>query len=248
MATPLWLTAAPIAHRGLHRRASGVIENTLSAARAAIEKGFAIECDVQLSSDGEVFVFHDDEVNRLTSGSGDFKTFSKLQIGEFSLKDTSDHIPTLRELLDVIAGRVPLICEIKSRFDGSTDAVKRVAEVIGSYEGPIALKSFDPLMVEAMAHHSADRPRGFIGESVYDDPEWDFLSADQKKDFATLQSLDAMKLNFLSWYIKDLDHSTPQMARRSLGLPIMTWTVRTTEQREKAKRYADQIVFEGFLP
>ena len=248
MAAPLWLTASPIAHRGLHHRASGVIENTLSAARAAIEKDFAIECDVQLSSDGEVFVFHDDEVDRLTSGSGDFKSFSKLQIGELSLKDTRDHMPTLREFLNVLAGSVPLICEIKSCFDGSTDAVKRVAEVIGAYEGPIALKSFDPLMVEAMAHNAPDRPRGFIGESIYDDPEWDFLSADQKKDFATLQSFDAMKLDFLSWYIKDLDHSTPQMARRSLGLPIMTWTVRNAEQREKTKRYADQIIFEGFLP
>ncbi|MBW8617124.1 MAG: glycerophosphodiester phosphodiesterase [Hyphomicrobiales bacterium] len=248
MAAPFWLTATPIAHRGLHDRASGVIENTISAARAAIEKGFAIECDVQLSSDGEVFVFHDDALERLTNASGDFKIFSKTEIGSLSLKGTSDHIPTLSEFLDVIAGRVPLICEIKSRFDGSIAAVQRVAEVIASYEGPIALKSFDPIMVEATAHHAPDRPRGFIGESVYDDPEWDFLSAEQKKDFATLQSLDAMKLDFLSWYIKDLDHPTPQLARGSLGLPIMSWTVRTADQRIKAQRYADQIVFEGFLP
>lgn len=248
MAAPFWLTATPIAHRGLHDRASGVIENTISAARAAIEKGFAIECDVQLSSDGEVFVFHDDTLERLTNASGDFKIFSKTEIGSLSLKGTSDHIPTLSEFLDVIAGRVPLICEIKSRFDGSIAAVQRVAEVIASYEGPIALKSFDPIMVEATAHHAPDRPRGFIGESVYDDPEWDFLSAEQKKDFATLQSLDAMKLDFLSWYIKDLDHPTPQLARGSLGLPIMSWTVRTADQRIKAQRYADQIVFEGFLP
>ncbi len=248
MAAPFWLTATPIAHRGLHDRASGVIENTISAARAAIEKGFAIECDVQLSSDGEVVVFHDDALERLTNASGDFKIFSKTEIGSLSLKGTSDHIPTLSEFLDVIAGRVPLICEIKSRFDGSIAAVQRVAEVIASYEGPIALKSFDPIMVEATAHHAPDRPRGFIGESVYDDPEWDFLSAEQKKDFATLQSLDAMKLDFLSWYIKDLDHPTPQLARGSLGLPIMSWTVRTADQRIKAQRYADQIVFEGFLP
>lgn len=248
MAAPFWLTATPIAHRGLHDRASGVIENTISAARAAIEKGFAIECDVQLSSDGEVFVFHDDALERLTNASGDFKIFSKTEIGSLSLKGTSDHIPTLSEFLDVIAGRVPLICEIKSRFDGSIAAVQRVAEVIASYEGPIALKSFDPIMVEATAHHAPDRPRGFIGESVYDDPEWDFLSAKQKKEFATLQSLDAMKLDFLSWYIKDLDHPTPQLARGSLGLPIMSWTVRTADQRIKAQRYADQIVFEGFLP
>lgn len=248
MAAPFWLTATPIAHRGLHDRASGVIENTISAARAAIEKGFAIECDVQLSSDGEVFVFHDDALERLTNASGDFKIFSKTEIGSLSLKGTSDHIPTLSEFLDVIAGRVPLICEIKSRFDGSIAAVQRVAEVIASYEGPIALKSFDPIMVEATAHHAPDRPRGFIGESVYDDPEWDFLTAKQKKEFATLHSLDEMKLDFLSWYIKDLDRPTPQLARGSLGLPIMSWTVRTADQRMKAQCYADQIVFEGFLP
>lgn len=248
MATPLWLTAAPIAHRGLHHRASGVIENTLSAARAALENGFAIECDVQLSRDGEVFVFHDDELERLTNKSGDFKSYAAEELSSFVLKDTSDHIPTLNEFLKALAGRVPLICEIKSRFDGSTDAVKRVAEVIGSYEGPIALKSFDPIMVEAMAHHAPDRPRGFIGESVYDDPEWAFLNTQQKQDFASLATFDAMKLDFLSWYIKDIDQTTPQLMRNQFGLPIMTWTVRTTEQKEKAKRYADQIVFEGFLP
>jgi glycerophosphoryl diester phosphodiesterase len=248
MATPHWLTAKPIAHRGLHDRAAGLIENTLSAAHAAIEKGFAIECDVQLSSDAEVFVFHDDHLNRLTTSSGDFKKHSAREIAAITLKGTTDRIPTLREFLDTLSGHVPLICEIKSRFDGSIDAVRGVAEILKSYQGPVALKSFDPIMVEAMVHLAPERPRGFIGESVYEDPEWDFLSAVQKLEFASLKTFNAMKPDFLSWYIKDLDHASPQMTREQFGLPIMTWTVRTADQLEKARRYADQIVFEGFSP
>ena len=248
MAAPHWLTAKPIAHRGLHDRASRCIENTLSAARAAIEKDFAIECDVQLSSDGEVFVFHDDHLDRLTTSTGDFKNQTAREIKSLMLKDTADRISTLREFLDTLSGRVPLVCEIKSRFDGSIEAVRRVVEILKSYRGPVALKSFDPLMVEAMAHLAPERPRGFIGESVYDDPEWDFLSAQQKQDFASLKTFNTMKPDFLSWYIKDVDHTVPQMMREQSGLPIMTWTVRTADHLEKARRYADQIVFEGFIP
>jgi len=248
MATPHWLTAKPIAHRGLHDRAAGLIENTLSAARAAIEKGFAIECDVQLSSDAEVFVFHDDHLDRLTTSSGDFKNRAANEIQSVSLKDTTDRIPTLREFLDTLSGQVPLICEIKSRFDGSIDAVRGVAEILKSYQGPVALKSFDPIMVEAMVHLAPERPRGFIGESIYDDSEWDFLSAQKIHDFASLKTFNAMKPDFLSWYIKDVDHASPQMMRDQFGLPVMTWTVRTADQFEKARRYADQIVFEGFSP
>ncbi|MEI6573320.1 MAG: glycerophosphodiester phosphodiesterase family protein [Alphaproteobacteria bacterium] len=248
MAAPHWLTAKPIAHRGLHDRAAGLIENTLSAARAAIEKGFAIECDVQLSSDGEVFVFHDDHLDRLTTSSGDFKKHSAREIAAITLKDTTDRIPTLREFLDTLSGHVPLICEIKSRFDGSIDAVRGVAQRLKSYQGPVALKSFDPIMVEALVHLAPERPRGFIGESIYDDSEWDFLSAQQKKNLTSLKTFNAMKPDFLSWYIKDVDHASPQMMREQFGLPVMTWTVRTAVQLEKALRYADQIVFEGFNP
>lgn len=248
MAAPNWLTAKPIAHRGLHDRAAGRIENTLSAARAAIEKGFAIECDVQLSRDGEVFVFHDDDLDRLTKLSGAFKNHTALELASITLKDTTDHIPTLIEFLDILAGRVPLICEIKSRFDGSIESVRSVAKILKTYEGPVALKSFDPVMVEAMVHCAPDRPRGFIGESVYDDPEWDFLSAQQRQDLASLATFEAMKPDFLSWYIKDIDQAAPKLMRNEYGLPVMTWTVRTADQFERARHYADQIVFEGFIP
>ena len=246
MSAPAWLTARPIAHRGLHDRARHVIENTLSAARASIEGAYAIECDVQLSSDGEVFVFHDDLLDRLTSEQGRFDARSSTQIKQIALKDTTDHIPTLTALLDVIGGRVPLICEIKSKFDGDLTGAHETARRLAAYQGPVAIKSFDPLIVEALRKLTPDRPRGFIGESVYDDPEWDFLTAAQKHDFANLALFDRMQPDFLSWYIKDIDQAGAQSGRDAWGLPLMTWTVRTEEHRAKAARYADQIVFEGF--
>lgn len=246
MSAPLWLTARPIAHRGLHERAHHVIENTLSAARAAIDHSYAIECDVQLSRDGEVFVFHDDHLDRLTEEQGRFNAHASHEIKKIALRDTRDSIPTLAELLDVIGGRVPLICEIKSSFDGTIKVAEETARVLSAYHGPVAIKSFDPQIVIALNSLAPERPRGFIGESVYDDAEWDFLTSAQKHDFATLVDYDRMRPDFLSWYIKDLDQSAPQLARRFKGLPVMTWTIRTKEQRARAERYADQIVFEGF--
>ena len=248
MAAPYWLTARPIAHRGLHDRAKGVIENTCGAARAAIARGYAIECDVGLTQDEELIVFHDDNLERLTDGTGDIAEHTLEQLKALTLKDSDERIPTLQEFLSVIADQVPLILEIKRRYDGETEIVRLIANVLRSYEGRVAIKSFDPELVIATRALMPDRPRGFIGESVYDDPEWDTLSADQKRRFIALDDMAAMAPDFLSWYIKDLDQPNVQMVRHSLGLPVMSWTVRTNENREKAKIFADQMVFEGFQP
>lgn len=248
MAAPLWLTAKPIAHRGLHDRAKKIIENTCGAARAAIAHGYAIECDVGLTQDEELIVFHDDRLERLTDGTGDIADLTLNQLQALQLKDTDEHIPSLQEFLDVISDQVPLILEIKSRYDGETEIVRLIANVLRTYRGRIAIKSFDPELVIATRALMPDRPRGFIGESVYDDPEWDILTPEQKRRFISLDDMAAMAPDFLSWYIKDLDQPNVQMARHSLGLPVMSWTVRTNENREKAKLFADQMVFEGFQP
>jgi glycerophosphoryl diester phosphodiesterase len=248
MAAPLWLTARPIAHRGLHDRAKRVIENTCGAARAAIAHDYAIECDVGLTLDEELIVFHDDRLERLTDGTGDIAEKSLAELKALKLKDSDERIPTLQEFLDVIADRVPLVLEIKSRFDGETEIVRLIAQCLSQYQGRVAIKSFDPEMIVATRALMPDRPRGFIGESVYDDPEWDILSAERKAQLIAIDVFNAMSPVFLSLYIKDLDHPTVQMVRRSLGIPVMSWTIRTDENREKAKNFADQMVFEGFQP
>lgn len=248
MSVPDWLMQFPIAHRGLHDMSIGVVENTISAAQRAIEHGFAIECDVQSSSDGTVIVFHDDSLDRLTGKHGKINQLNCQQLTSTKLLGSNDTIPTFEAFLEKINGRVPIICEIKSEFAGKLELVEKTALIVQYYRGPLAIKSFDPDVVSAVSKLIPDRPRGFIGESSYDDPEWDFLSKNQKISMASLSHLEHSRPDFLSWYIKDLDQAPPQLARKSLGLPLMTWTIKTSEDIQKARQYADQIVFESIIP
>src|SRR3954469_18048816 len=133
MASLGWLTAQPVAHRGLHDAASGVIENTASAFRAAIDNGFAIETDLQISSDGEAMVHHDFALGRLTLGSRLLAAMTAAGLKEVPFKATADRIMTLGELCDFVAGRTPLVIELKSRFDGDRRLAARAAEILKSY-------------------------------------------------------------------------------------------------------------------
>ena len=149
-----WLTAQPYAHRGLHDAALGVIENTPSAFHAAIDAGYGIECDVQLSADGEAMVHHDFILGRLTRGNSrlDERTTAYLKGIEYFA--TADRMPTLGELCDMVGDRVPLLVEIKSRFNGDTRLARRTGEVLAACRGPVAAMSFDPAVV-------GDAPRDF---------------------------------------------------------------------------------------
>src|SRR5215813_12456020 len=144
MRAPAWLTARPVAHRGLHDISRGIVENMPGAAKAAISGNFAIECDIQLTADGEAMVHHDDELGRLTEGSGALLTKTAAELKQVRFKGTSERMMTLTDLCDLVAGRVPLVIEVKSRFDGDRKLVKRMAEVLSSYKGPAVGMSFDP--------------------------------------------------------------------------------------------------------
>src|ERR1700760_1080160 len=162
-----WLTGRPVAHRGLHDTARGVIENMPGAAKAAISGNFAIECDIQLTSDGEAMVFHDDELDRLTEGSGTLlgKTAAELQAVRF--KGTDERMMTLADLCTLVAGRVPLVIEVKSHFDGARRLVRRMAEVLSSYDGRAVGMSFDPDQVCGLRELIPNRPRGIVAERHY---------------------------------------------------------------------------------
>ncbi len=248
MSAPSWLISRPIAHRGLHNRGIGVIENTIGAALAAVEHDFAIECDVQLTKDGEIIVFHDDELERLTDGFGPVKNKTLLEIKSLNLRDTKEKIPTLTEFLDTLSSRVPLICEIKSEFDQNPEPTKRCCDTVSLYQGPVAFKSFDPYCVGLVRDFLPTYPRGFIGESFYDDPEWNFLGVSKKKYLTSLSHLVDNNPDFLSWYQKDVEEIGPRLSREYTGLPLMTWTIRSAEDGRRVSQYSDQIVFENFRP
>jgi glycerophosphoryl diester phosphodiesterase len=246
-----FLCTPPIAHRGLHDAAAGRIENSLSSARAAVAAGYAIECDVQLSADGEAVVFHDEELSRLTGKSGALREHSAAALREIPLSGSKEKIPLLSELLAAIGGRVPLVVELKSEFDGDVALARRVAELAATYSGAIVIESFDPepliyLRENGGAFGLAHVPLGLVAMARYEARDWPGLSPEKRRALEALNDFPRLKPEFLSWNLADLPHATPMLFRAGLGLPVTVWTVRSAEQAREARRWADQIVFEGF--
>ncbi len=162
-----WLTARPVAHRGLHDRARGIIENMPGAALAAIDGNFAIECDIQLTADGEAMVHHDDALGRLTDGAGALLGMTAQTLKAVSFKDTPEKMMSLADLCALVEGRVPIVIEVKSHFDGDRKLVRRMAEVLGAYSGPVAAMSFDPDQVRGAARDMPELPRGIVAQRAY---------------------------------------------------------------------------------
>ncbi len=249
---PAWLTARPIAHRGLHDASHGVIENTVSAARAAVERGYGIECDVQLSRDGEAVIFHDFTLERLTQGQGRVDDLSVTQLRKLKMRGCDDRITTLADFCAMVNGHVPITVEIKSRFNADPRLAERVASVVADYAGPICIESFDPFVIAHLRTHRqglriAHVPLGMIAQAHYDDleDEWAHLSIDARRSLAEFLHYEATQPQFLSFGVRDLPHAVAHLCRRGLGIPVTIWTVRTAADRELALTWGDQIVFEG---
>jgi glycerophosphoryl diester phosphodiesterase len=245
MSGPDWLTARPVAHRGLHDPALGVIENTPSSIAAAVAANYAIEVDLQITADGEAMVHHDDALGRLTDGRGVLKAIDAAQLRRIAFKGTADHMISLGELCELVAGRVTLVLELKSHFDDDRRLPMRVVEVLRGYSGPVAVMSFDPGQIAAIRHAAPGLRRGLVAENRYrpQHQDWRFRSS-----AAYLGAgLDA-RLQFLAYSVRDLPSPIPLTSRYLFGLPLLTWTVRSDEDRARAGRWADQMIFEGFRP
>jgi glycerophosphoryl diester phosphodiesterase len=243
-----WLTARPVAHRGLHDAARGIIENMPGAAEAAVAGNFSIECDIQLTSDGEAMVHHDDALGRLTEGSGALLEKTAAELKAVKFRDTPERMMTLGDLCALVAGRVPLVIEVKSHFDGDRKLVRRMAEVLASYQGPVAGMSFDPDQVLALREAMPALPRGIVAEREYTAADWPEATPAQRRGMEHLRHAFRTRPHFIAFWVNELPAAAPWIARHIFGLPLLTWTVRTPEQRERAARYADQMIFEGFLP
>jgi glycerophosphoryl diester phosphodiesterase len=243
-----WLIARPVAHRGLHDAQKGVIENTPSAFAAAIAGGYAIECDLQVSADGEAMVHHDDVLGRLTAGDGRLDALTAAELKRVPFKATGDRMITLTELCELVAGRTTLVIELKSRFRGDLGVVGHAAQVLAGYRGPVALMSFDPAQIAAVREITPQLPRGLVAEGPRllrgGGQAFDAVR-DAVAFFA--QALHA-RPQFIAYSVSDLPATLTTVTRKGLGLPLLTWTVRTADQRRTAERYADQMIFEGFRP
>jgi len=242
-----WLTARPIAHRGYHDAAAGRIENTLPAAAAAIERGFAIECDVQITADARVVVFHDNTLERLTEAEGPIAARRLDELRTVRFKGGDARIPTLEELLDLIDGRVPLVIELKSAWTGDRRLEAAVATILSVYIGPVAVMSFDPGSMAEMRRLAPGIRRGLTANK-FARTDWPTHSAAARLANRHLVSAPFTLPSFVAYGIDAMPALAPLALRRISGMPILTWTVRSPSHRAHAKRWADQIVFEGFDP
>lgn len=239
-----FLTARPIAHRGLHDLSHGIVENTRSAFAAAIARGYAIECDLQLTRDEEAVVFHDEHLERLTEGHGLVKDLTAAEMKALPIRHSEDRVQTLTELLDQVKGQVPLVIELKSHWDHDVRLAARALDVLKSYEGPYCLMSFDPDMIAEVRRLSPQTIRGIVAERA-DDSYYASLPLPRQMELRTLSHFPRTRPDFISFYFEELPWA-PITALRNQGLPVISWTIRSPAQAVKAMRCSDQITFEGF--
>jgi glycerophosphoryl diester phosphodiesterase len=242
-----WLVARPVAHRGLHDARNGIIENTPSAFAAAVAAGYAIECDLQVSADGEAMVHHDDVLGRLTEGSARLDATTATELQRVVFRGTVDRMLTLGQLCDLVAGRVTLVIELKSHFDADRRLVARAAQVLSVYSGPVAVMSFDPAQIAHLRAIAPGLTRGLVAERHRPGEGQPFWTRAERTAAYVPEALRS-RLQFLAYSVKDLRGAVPLAARNMLGLPLLTWTVRTEDDRQRATRWADQMIFEGFRP
>lgn len=241
--TPEWLIR-PIAHRGLHDPGKGIVENTPSSFRAALDAGYAIELDVQPSADGEVMVFHDLTLDRLTQATGPVIERSAAQLKRVSFKGTSDVMQTLPELLDQVSGRVPLLVEIKSDWGRRGPFERQLAQILSDYGGHVAVMSFDPHAVAAFANAAPAIPRGLTAGSFRNLYYWGHLSRWQRFTMRHLLSAFIATPQFVAYDIGAMPAPAPWVWRSLLRRPLIAWTIRSESDRRRAGRLADAIIFE----
>lgn len=235
MGAPAWLTERPIAHRGYHDMNKEVWENTLSAFARAADAGFSIECDLQFVSDGVPVVFHDHDLERLCGIKGDVRAKTSAELGLLSVGGTGDKIPTLKQMLNLVKGRVPLVIELKGRKGDDEGFAESVLEVLEGYEGPVALMSFDHHLLSDLKRAECPYPLGLTAEGA------------KPEQFAEHAKAMALGLDFISYFWGHLPNDFIT-GERTKGISLITWTVRDENARVATYKYAEQMTFEGFDP
>jgi glycerophosphoryl diester phosphodiesterase len=248
IALPAAFLRAPIAHRALHDRAAGRPENSRAAVRAAVAAGYGIEIDIQPSADMVPMVFHDYDLRRLTGVPGRIRGRSAAALGRLRLLGAEEGIPTLAEILTLVGGRVPLLVEIKDQ-DGAMGEVvgaleDAVARALLGYAGPVALMSFNPNSVEALARFVPQLPRG-LTTSAFRPEDWPLLPARVRDRLREIPDMERTGASFISHEAADLPRARVAEIRAA-GHAVLCWTVRSAEAEAEARRFAQNVTFEGY--
>ncbi|MCW5697893.1 MAG: glycerophosphodiester phosphodiesterase [Bauldia sp.] len=236
-----WLTARPVAHRGLHDQRLGVPENTLPAFMRAARAGYPVELDVRLTRDGVAMVFHDATLERLTGAAGAVAQTSFKAMRKLGILGTSAPPPALAEVLAAVAGRVPILVEVKSPDDsGSLEAA--VATDLAAYRGRVAVMSFSAASVAWFRANAPHLPRGLVSGSWRG--EADAVTALRRR---WLLHAAAAAPDFIAHEITCLGDPAAR-AWRATGRPLLAWTAHTPPMFSAASRLADAVIFERLRP
>ena len=245
---PAAFLGAPLAHRAYHDRNQRRPENSRAAITAAIAAGYGIEIDLQLSSDGVAMVFHDEALDRLTPASGLVRHHTAATLAQIKLRDSDETIPSLAEILALVAGRTPLLIELKDQTDTMSDTDGRLetatAAQLASYQGPVAVMSFNPHAIAHMARLAPQIPRG-LTTSAYDATDWAPLAPETCDHLRAIPDYDRTLSSFISHEAADL--ARPRViALKSQGAAVLCWTIRTPAAEAEARRIAQNITFESY--
>jgi len=224
-----WLNKLPIAHRGLHSNANNIYENTKESFLAAVNENYAIECDVVLSKDHEVVVFHDENLKRLCNLDKNVSSLTMNELRSLKIYESNSNIISLDEMLHVVSAHVPIIIEIKGKFTPFIE--ERIQEIIRSYRGPIALKTFNLKSVEWLIKFLPYVYKGLVIDS-------------NTNNFEAILELN---IDFVSCDIEFIESNLVDRLKKK-GLPIITWTVDNEDKKKKANLIADNIIFENIRP
>ena len=224
-----WLNKLPIAHRGLHSNANNIYENTKESFLAAVNENYAIECDVVLSKDHEVVVLHDENLKRLCNLDKNVSNLTMNELRSLKIYESNSNIISLDEMLHVVSAHVPIIIEIKGKFTPFIE--ERIQEIIRSYRGPIALKTFNLKSVEWLIKFLPYVYKGLVIDS-------------NTNNFEAILDLN---IDFVSCDIEYIESNLVDRVKKK-GIPIITWTVDNEDKKKKANLIADNIIFENIRP
>lgn len=241
--------STPFAHRGYHDLAQGCPENSRSAFLAAVRAGYGIELDLQLSSDGDAIVFHDYDLGRLTGQNGAVRQSNTADLGKLRLAGSNETIPTLTQVLELVGGRVPLLIELKDQ-DGALGSDVGLLEqatctALASYKGPAALMSFNPYSVACFKEMAPTIPRGLTTGS-FSNAKWHMVPASTLNKLQSIPDYDRVGACFISHAVDELSDARVS-ALKDDGTSVLCWTVRSQAQETAARKFADNVTFEGYV-
>jgi len=232
------------AHRGLHDNASEAPENSMPAFKKAVEAGYGIELDIQLTKDQQVVVFHDDLLQRVCGVEGKVSDYTYEQLQEFRLCKSEERIPLFTEVLKLVDGKVPLIVEFKGNDSTDTSLCPVGAEILGNYKGLYCVESFNPLMV---AWYRKNRPQVVRGQLA----ERFFSNTKKTALYFVLQNLLLnfyTKPDFIAYKWSDRKTLAQKLCRRLYGTTAVTWTIQSQEALEVSRKSFDLFIFDSFIP